>query len=136
MTLATFKSESTWNQSSTKPKITSVYSKYTHYQKIDKYKKIWKVIFNFQKKHTWHKYKSKQLRKMKNVAIIDWLAHIFLYMKLNDITIDQFHASVDQQHYTLPVSDGIRVTGLIFFFKLNINLKEKILNWVYRWKWI
>jgi hypothetical protein len=38
---------------------------------------------------------------MRNVAMIDWLAHIFLYMKLNA----SFHASVDQQHYTLPVSD-------------------------------
>jgi len=37
---------------------------------------------------------------MRNVAMIDWLAHIFLYMKLYDITRDQFHASVDQQHYT------------------------------------
>ena len=37
--------------------------------------------------------------------MVDWLAHIFLYMKLNDITRDQFHASVDQKNYTLPVSD-------------------------------
>jgi hypothetical protein len=61
------------------------------------------------------KYKSKQLRKTRNVAMIDWLAHIFLYMILNDITRDQFHASVDQQHYTLPVSYGDQGHGFNIF---------------------
>jgi len=62
------------------------------------------------------------------VAMIDWLAHIFLYMKLYDITRDQFHASVDQQHYTWPVSVVGPVTDLIFLKRLNINLNEKIFN--------
>lgn len=47
--------------------------------------------------------------------MIDWLAHIFLYMILNDITRDQFHASVDQQHYTLPVSYGDQGHGFNIF---------------------
>jgi hypothetical protein len=52
---------------------------------------------------------------MRNVAMIDWLAHIFLYMKLNDITRDQFHASVDQQHYTWMAVDTWMLRSLSYW---------------------
>ena len=57
--------------------------------------------------------------------MIDWLAHIFLYMKLNDITRDQFHPSVDQQHYTLPVSDVDLDHVFIYIFKVKYKFERK-----------
>jgi hypothetical protein len=33
--------------------------------------------------------------KMRNVATMDWLTHIFQYMKLIDITRDPFHARMN-----------------------------------------